>query len=487
MLPALSRGQADKRYALAGEVDARMFGVVANGGTTSAALTANTVAMQSFVDYLTSNRRSGVLPPGDIRINGKINFRRRPEWGLRGLGRGVTRMAQLADNMPIFDLGTDQSSSMHSWHLRDMSFAYWNPQPATNTDAICVLCSDCPYNGEFRNLRFENGYYGFKTIPGQVAPWGCVWDGLDFGAGLTGGAINWYGTQNAVPNNTFGRLQAACDNMTSTVFAVRGYNFRIDSIEFLHNTNHQILMDFNSGSVVSIGSIKLEQGKFLNNNPLLRFSTNAKAEIDNLWIGGGDVFDRDIAGGGVAYLVTAQGSDGGWDSHLDIRHLIVSAFVNKGAGAVAAVNIGGGAAVRIGRYIDIGETGDIPLTNSASSDSSERLTVTDQIMPRLSRDLGDADYAPTWRGPNILTYQTVFTAPRALNLPSDPNNLFNGQYFEVLSDGAVNGTNTLTIKCGTTNLRIITTDKVKLRYQWRRPTSGPTANGWILTQYETLP
>jgi hypothetical protein len=39
--------------------------------------------------------------------------------------------------------------------------------------------------------------------------------------------------------------------------------------------------------------------------------------------------------------------------------------------------------------------------------------------------------------------------------------------------------------CGATTLTTISTDKVVVRYTWRRNTA--VAAGWVMTKYETLP
>ena len=68
--------------------------------------------------------------------------------------------------------------------------------------------------------------------------------------------MDWLNGTNGTPNNHFGRMVIDCANMTQTVFNIRGYNFVIDTLEFLNNNNNLQLMNFAPASAATIGAEK---------------------------------------------------------------------------------------------------------------------------------------------------------------------------------------------------------------------------------------
>jgi hypothetical protein len=125
------------------------------------------------------------------------------------------------------------------------------------------------------------------------------------------------------------------------------------------------------------------------------------------------------------------------------------------------------------------------ICNNGSTTTGDTLTLDQYKNDRLSDNLGDASYAVTLGDPNILSFETPFTSPRTLDLPDVANRLFNGLYYEVRLYGAVNGSNTLTIQCGGKKKFVAHSDKVLMRFSWRR--NATAAAGWMMTQYEPLP
>ena len=77
-------------------------------------------------------------------------------------------------------------------------------------------------------------------------------------------------------------------------------------------------------------------------------------------------------------------------------------------------------------------------------------------------------------GPNILTFDTTLTAPLTINLPAVVNNLFNGLYYELVFNGAINGANTATIVGTAGTVVVQSTDNVIVRVVYRRNT------GWTV-------
>jgi hypothetical protein len=331
-------------------------------------------------------------------------------------------------------------------------------------------------------MGFDGGYYAIRVASGIGGPWGMTFDNLRFGSNLTGGAMDWSLAVNAVPNNRFGRMFVTGTNMTGSpslaIFDVRGYNFVVDTIEFIDVQGSKTLFRMAAGGRVTIGTMKLENGTYNTANSvfLLDFGAGAGcwASIGHFTLGGNNMV---ITNNTTVYAIR-NSSEG---VECDFMDLGTTAAIPSGSSLYA---------VSSSQFVSLGNvkssngfwTG---LTNNSSSVSANFVRVRSQINDRLSDNKGDADYTVALGDPNIISYETALTAPRVINLPSDNTKLFNGLYYEVrVSGGAPTATNTLTVKNGSTTLATITADKLVYRWTWRRVASG---NGWVLTKYHALP
>jgi hypothetical protein len=451
---------------LHGPLNAKLdFGAKGDGTTD------DTAALQSFVTYCITNQREGYIPRGTYKVTSTINFTYRPQWVIRGAGVGVTNIKMFTDNTPIFNLGSDTVSYMHSFELSNMSFNYANVQTG-NTSANPILLSQMVYEGKFTDLGFDGGYYAFRVASGIGCPWGVTFDNLRFNSNLTGGAMDWSLGVNATPNNRFGRIFCSCQLMTQPVFNIRGYDFIIDTIEFIAANNGVNLMTFAAGSRVTIGALKLENGTYTTSVQLFDFQNGSTATIGHITVGGNACY---FNAGTVNVVNVAPGG-----GYVDVGYIAFAATSNP----TGAVYLGNSAAsLTIGKYSASNCSG---LQNNGSTTSGNFITVRDQVNGHLSDDKGDASYTVALGDPNKISYQTALTAPRTVTLPTSGTNMFNGLYYEVIVGASVaTGTNTLAIMASTTTLATITTGKVIVGFTWRRHPSAPS--GWILTKYETTP
>jgi hypothetical protein len=118
------------------------------------------------------------------------------------------------------------------------------------------------------------------------------------------------------------------------------------------------------------------------------------------------------------------------------------------------------------------------LTNPATQQAAEMIKVDAYSNGMYSNDLGDTEVNVDLGAPSIQSFETPLTAPRTITLPSDGAMMTGGLTYEVVSRGAVNGANTISIKSGTRTITTITSANYSVIVTWRRNATG--MNGWVV-------
>jgi hypothetical protein len=452
--------------------------------------TDDTAALQTFINYLVANHRTGLIPGGMYYISGSLGFPNSQNWGVLGESYGCSQLVQATDNTPILVFGSSGTQAAFDVRVHDLQFAYVGVQPVTNTLANPIYFQTGWFHVSFQRLVFNGGYYGISLLTGTATPWGCNWDDLQFGGTISGGAINWTGGVNAVPNNVWGRMVVSAQTMAGPLFnAIRGYNFTIQAIEMLGTSLGAQLMTISAGSIVKIGSMKLENGTYNSSTNLFTFNTGSQVSIGSFTLGNSGAMYMTPASGSL--VIFAVGSGGGGGS-LDIEFISITATTMSGSVYV----FGGGGPATPGATLAYGQ-GDIRvkhismdtnpwlLTNFGGSVTADNLTVDDWMNDRLGPNLGNVSYTATMGDPNITCFETAFTAPQTYALDSNLGLLFNGMYREIRVKGAINGSNTLTITCAGTTLTTLATDGVVIRFTFGRRDASHAYNCWKVTKYET--
>jgi hypothetical protein len=400
------------------------------------------------------------------------------------MGKQASIIHMTANNTPIIVMGGSGSGNMHSWAIKDLQLDYTTSQSG-NALSNCIQFAYMGYEGQLRNITFgSNCNYGIQVTSGIGCPWGCSLDDLLFGG--YGGAIDMTGGINATPNNHWGRFYVNAANMVGPIFKnIRGYNWTWATCEIISANQGAQLITFAQGSMINIGAIKLEIGSYgaASNGLALIQGNGSDIEIGQ-YTTMGDASPNQLvfnAAGDVIYLIGNNQFTGGYPGKVKIR------MIQTGWTATAgSIYIFGPAdsTTSTGQYeVDIVRQAGTQLTNSVSGAVMEVTKVRDFQNDHVSSDLGDANYTVTLGDPNIATFDTSFTAQRTLTLPSTPQNLFNGLYYEfafaagtLTSFGAV-------VKYGST-ITLLTigtqTTGLILRFSYRRNTPG-----WVLTKYET--
>lgn len=433
-------------------------------------------ALNAFAAYLTANHCHGWMPPGRYKINGKINVKATYGWGFIGAGNESTIIEQMMDNTPIFDLGAIAGDSMHSYIIKDMQLTYTNIQPSANTLANPINFSAMGFEGDLLNISFMRGSWAIRCAPGVGGPWGQTWEGLQFKSGLTGGAMDWTGATNSVPDNKWGRFIVTATNMKGPIFKqVRGYTWVIDALEMLDGKNAQ-WFDIQAGSEVTIHAIKMELLKYTGVTAFpgaaLIYAPQGTVLIGQMHVGGtvAEMTPSDA----LSIINTAAGG------YSEIKALTttltvppVNFYLSGSSGGACNIN-----------YVKRGSNPMVDYTNIGGNAAAESLTVTPDKNEKLSQPLGDATYLVTYQSPSICIFETPFTAPRDFVLPAN-NTCFNGLRYRVESRGAVNGSNTLTIKAGGFTKATLTADKTWIDFVWRR--GAVPHSGWVAVASGTLP
>ncbi|KNH23193.1 hypothetical protein ACU18_00100 [Arthrobacter sp. ZBG10] len=462
LLPDLSGTYASKA-----EVNARDFGLLGDG-------TDETIRFQTYVNFLAANKKMGVLPDAEYRISAPINFPGTEGWGLRGMGRAATTILQVTDNVPIFNMGVGleapNTAGFRMWSIGMMTLRWLKDQPATNTNAVSLRFVAMAYQFRLYELFFYNGFYGQQTVPGQVVPWGGTWEDLYFNKLMTGGAINWAGVINDGPNNKFGRIFVEANQMVGPLFIIRGHNLEFGPLEIIWAVRGPKLFEIAATSNVIFSSLKLERAIYTKPQVLIDVLTQAFVTFGHLRIK--STFNTIAPTSGDVTLMRVGA--GGDQSYVKIGKLEAGQGTNTNAYLIA-----GSRNNRV--LIDSLSINDgWKLTNAATQQAAEMIKVDAYSNGMYSNDLGDTDATVELGAPSIQSFETLLTAPRSINLPSDGSMLTGGLTYEVVSRGAVNGANTITVKSGTRTITTIKAANYRVVLTWRRSAAG--MNGWIVMQ-----
>jgi len=463
--PAAANDMANAVNEAAYLVSAAKFGAVGNGTTD------DTTALQNWLTYLATNSRQGWLPIGTYRITSTLAAPTGYGWGIHGENNSYSAISQATANTPVLSVNRG-----HSIELENFMLTYASAQPSTNTSANCLVFlgpddadKSTIYWSTIRKLRFRNGYYGMKVQSGRVAPWGSEFDMLEMGA-MSGGLFDGTDSFGTGVNNTWGRMTLDCATSIGPIFTSwKEFNTTVESLEFLLANQGPVLIDA-GGVSADIGQIKLEVGTYTANTTLLKFGGTTFTRIGNITVGG-DI-DATIAASSRLAIVGFSGTSDD-NSMIDIGSVVATSDGTLSGECVVATG---------GRLPNVKiEIGSVNLKNGwtlqdyGSTVSGNFTKVRTWVSGSLSDDKGDADYTVALGDHNVIHFNTAFTAQRTITLPAvNSDNTCAGLYYDLVFDGAINGSNTALIKAGASTLRTQTVDKKKLRFMWRRL-------AWVLT------
>ena len=453
-------------------VSAKDFGVVGNGTAD------DTAALQTWLTYIVTNKAQGFLPNGTYKITDTLVAPSGYGWGIHGENENYAVLMQHTDNIPMLQVGSTISSQLVS--IEKLRLTYNTAQPSTATNANCIVFNGGAGTGtadlntvffsSFENITFSKGYYAMTVAAGMFPPWGSKWDMLTM-SNMSGGLYdNSVSSASGIPNNKWGRMTLYCDNAVGPIFKQwRGYNLVVDAIEFLKADKGQVLIDAVSGFTAEIGSLKLEQANYVGpGNALFQFGNPCSVRIGSIIVGGVNAVFTPSSGWQYIVLTYGANPSGVYTSNIEIGKITAKASLLTGA----VVALGGAASRYKVGYVDL-QNG-WGLQPNGSSLTGNNTTVDSWANGLLSQTRADADYTVAVGDPNVVAFNTPFTAPRVITLPNGntSRNLCAGLYYDFIFDGAINGANTATIKNAANTLRVQAVDGVKLRYQWRFAAGG---------------
>ena len=485
---------------ITGVVSANVVNLAAPIVTTSANCdiiygTDDTAALQAAVDYATLNNKTLLVSNGRICISSPIDFYRNNSWGFIGYGSEKTLVTQMSNNTSCLKVGSKTTTGvtgyMHDINISGMTIGHATLQTGqTSSNAMWV-----PYSGTgpdtsiyysiMKDITFYNSYKGMLFDSGQEAPWGNSWGHFRF-ANLTGCAMDWTGTTKGTPGSEWGRMVIEMGYMTDAAFKnIRGGSWSIEVLEFLGNTGTNPsggtgnqMIGFQAGSTCEIRALKIENinltGVCTFDGPALIYAPSGTLHIGSLSLTGNTVGTATLTPTGrVVYI-------GGATADIKIDYITTSIL-----GSVSNFTLMSTSGhTKIG-YIAHAATV-VPLTDIGNSASCNFITYLRNDAPRLSDDIGDANYTITTNGGNnVVVAQTAFTASRTVEIMNDTNYMYNGYTVRVISKGAVNGANTLVIKAGGATKATITADNYAVTLTWRRYPSA-AHSGWVITDQGSL-
>jgi len=447
-------------------VSAKDFGATGNGTTD------DTAALQAFVTYIVTNSKRGYIPEGTYIISSSLNFPQGGSYSVIGAGKNSTTIQQITNNVPIFSMGGTGSAACVFIEIANMYLHYANAQGTSNTSAYAIYLQSSYYFCSFHHLRWE-GYTGFKVLSGQPAPQNTKWDEIDCTAATYGSMMDWTGTVDAGPNWVIGRMQIACNNMVGPAFNnIKGVNANIDCLEFLSPTNCQLML-VQSGSDISINTMKMEVYTYNVAGNLFVFDGGTNIRINQFICYGTTGVFNPASGSFVLFETNAGGNTGS----LSIDFLSLTA-TTVGSGNVYVFQ-GAVGFITVNTYINDGNA-NWQLTNTGSSTTCEILSIKNFLNGHISQDNGNiTSLAITLGANNTQVFNTALTAPCTVTLPSTGANLFNGLTYTFITNGAVNGSNTIIINNGSATLATLSSDLTYVTVGWRRNASHGYL-GWII-------
>lgn len=467
---AVSRTQHSKN---ADTLSVKDFGAVGDG------VTDDTAAITAWFDYVISNGKQGFLPSGRYRITSTlVILTLKSGWSIIGQGRLTSIIEMATDNVPIITFGDADNGMLHTISLLDIGLNYTNDQ-AGNTSANCIYFRAVNTWNIALRLKFIGGYWGIKVRAGANAPWGCNWDLLEWGSGIKGGAIDYSGSTSATPNNVWGRFGVDAKNMTEgTIFKeLKGYNNFVGTIEIFGGTNNLRLMSFQAGSQFTINSLKCELIMLtgaLEANSLISAPVNGVLQIGTLSISGTICV---LTPSVKTYVLSSAGG-----SPMFVKVGFVAIEPSQEISNMYLSNLGGYAVID---YVDRYSTGfPIPYTNLGGTVASENLTISNVVNDHLSQNKGDANYTVSPGDPTNILFETPLTTVRTVTLPGEDGDLFNGMRYRIISDGAINGKNTINIASDGATRATLTVDKAFVDLMYRRHATGGA--GWKVIGRGTL-
>lgn len=447
-------------------LSAAHFGAKGDGTTD------DTDALQDLIDHCSTNRCVGYLDAGTYKITSALVFPKTPSYGLEGCGQGITIISQATDNTPVIDLGSTGSSEANSLMLRKMTLTYASNQSSSNTNAIALKLSAEIYFSEISDIYFDKCAYGIKC--GAVGtPWATMYDELDFGGSISIAAIDYSSAITAGPNQVFGRIGVNFTSMTGDAIYLLCSTATFANIEFFAtpgSAGPTRLFRLYQG-MCNVGSMSVENGVWGSGAILV------DCQAAHLNVGQFRIFSV-TATGTPSPVSIFRGGAGGSLGHIQVGHIYATATSLSGETVLFNLDNTSPATARVGA---VNLANGWTLQSTGYTTAANRTHVAEWANGQLSADKGDASYTFAVGDPTIVHFGTTFTAQRTVTLPSKTgNNLFSGLAVKIITDGAVNGSNTLVVKEGSNTLRTETNDKRALTYTYRR-------NAWVLTGYETLP
>jgi hypothetical protein len=271
----------------------------------------DTIAFQSAMGQI--GGRTLYIPAGCYLITKPILVPFATGFRIVGEGQLGTKIQQQNDNTPILVFTQELT---HSWELRDLEFAWSNPQPKQNANSVAILFSPVTtekggfFDFTISHVTFDNGFRGIYLAPaaqGTLPVWGFVIENVTANRQMSGSTINLapspsVGMPRCVLRNIYS-MQASSEPQVRLNHCSSG---TVDDIE--DNDGLDTSLDLTSNDAMSVRAVHIEMHQMIHPDRPVIAVENSKIDIDGVsayvWseIPGRHYLVSNVAGGGSLSL-----------------------------------------------------------------------------------------------------------------------------------------------------------------------------------------
>jgi hypothetical protein len=456
-------------------LNVKSFGAKGDG------VTDDTAAIQAAINYIVSNSLALLFPAGIYIISAAINIPFGAGWQIYGTTQLSTIIKQITNNTPIWSF---TQNNVHSWRIADFFHTWASAQSSANTHACAFWFTGDDYgryNFIVERCICDNGFRFFSN-DNSVSPltWGATIRNCTHYDTNSGGFWNMaQAVSIGQPSVSIDDCNVNAAGMSQTEDLIHhnaGEDFGLHHFEANQVTN-QVVVRL-TGCRGSIGAMKLETATYTTPGANILVFQNSFVVAESILLGALTI--NIPASNMTAVLHQTAGQLVIQDISFTFAAITAGTFYVIGTSPFSSsfscrlINPPGGIIGQANAY----------LTNVGSTASAEGVTVDAWQQPRLTGDIGDANF--TWNigvNPNTILCLTQLTADRTVTLADESggadSNLFDGVVVRVVRNAGTPGAFNLFVNNSAgSHIATLASTNGSIDLMWQR-------FGWRVTNYTT--